>query len=366
MADFIHVRELPEPVREPLRALLRGGDAGWPRDYDRDDFAAACEEHAIAPLVYARLTLPELREQATRAAVTEPLRLADLRAVLAAFAEAGVEALILKGTALAYDLYPSPELRPRSDVDLLVTEFARAAEVLRGLGFDAFSTSGDELALRQQSFGRADTFGFLHLYDLHREIANPAPFANVLTWDEVRARATAMPRIAPHARGLSHADALLLACVHRVAHHHDSNRLIWLYDIHLLRAALSEDEQRAFWRQAAERHVLAICRRSVALADEWFGGTGVAAEAVLTAEELARAEESARFLDRTQRRGALLAASVAALPGWRARARRLRQLAFPPRSYMFEQFRTRSGAALPWLYAFRGVRGLARLFRRIA
>ncbi|HWS71894.1 MAG TPA: nucleotidyltransferase family protein, partial [Thermoanaerobaculia bacterium] len=176
MADFIHVRELPEPIRGPLRALLCGGSAEWPRQYDRDAFAAACEEHAIAPLVYARLPLPELREQATRAAATEPLRLADLRRVLAAFAEAGVEALILKGTALAYDLYPSPELRPRSDVDLLVTDFARAAGVLRALGFEAYANSGDELALRQQSFGRSDAFELLHLYDLHRQIANPASF----------------------------------------------------------------------------------------------------------------------------------------------------------------------------------------------
>lgn len=366
MADFIHVRELPEPVRAPLRALLRGGDPAWPGHYDRDAFAAACEEHAIAPLLYARVPLPELREHATRAAVTEPLRLADLREVLAALREANVEALILKGTALAYDLYPSPELRPRADVDLLVSDFARSAEVLPRLGFDAFATSGDELALRQQSFARADRFDLVHVYDVHREIANPAPFAELLTWPELRARAIALPRIAPDALGLSHADALLLACVHRVAHHHDSDRLVWLYDIHLLRAALTEDEQRAFWRLAAERKMLAICRRSVALAEEWFGGAGVAAEEVLSAEELARSEESARFLDRTQRRGAILAASVAALPGWSARMRRLRQLAFPPRSYMFEQFRTRSRAALPWLYAVRGVRGIARLFRRIA
>lgn len=366
MADFVHVRELPEPVRKPLRALLRAGHAVWPPDYDRDAFAAACEEHAIAPLVHARLPLPELREQAMRAAATEPLRLADLRRVLVAFEEAGVEALILKGTALAYDLYPEPELRPRSDVDLLVADFPRAADVLRTLGFEAFANSGDELALRQQSFGRTDAFELLHLYDLHREIANPAPFAEVLRWDELRARSIALPRIAPNARGLSRGDALLLACVHRVAHHHDSDRLIWLYDIHLLRAALPGEEQRAFWRMAADRRVLAICRRSVALAEDWFGGSGVAAEEVLTAEELGHEEESARFLDRTQRRGALLVASVAALPDWRARARRLRQLAFPPRSYMFEQFRTHSAAALPWLYALRGVRGIARLFRRIA
>ena len=366
MADFIHVAAFEAALREPLRAVLRGAPVPWPREYDGEAFADACEEHGIGPLVHARLALPELREQAMRAAVTEPLRLADLRRVLGALGGAGVEALILKGTALAYDFYPSAELRPRGDVDLLVAEFARAAEVLRGLGYEAHANSGDELALRQQSFGRADEFELLHVYDVHREIANPAAFAGVLGWEELRSRAIALPRIGIGARGLSRLDALLLACVHRVAHHHDSDRLIWLYDIHLLRSAMAAGEQGAFWREAAERRVLAICRRSVALAEEWFGTAGVAVEAVLTAEELAAEEPTARFLDRTQRRGALLVASVAALPGWRARVRRLRQLAFPPRVYMFERFATRSHAALPWLYALRGMRGLARLFRRIA
>jgi hypothetical protein len=366
MADFIHVLEIEASLREPLRALLRGGVAAWPRDYDRDAFAAACEEHGIAPLVYARLALPELREQALRAAVTEPLRLADLQAVLAALDSAGVDALVLKGTALAHDLYASAELRPRADVDLLAGDFDGAAEVLRGLGFESYANSGDELALRQQSFGRVDAFERMHLYDLHREIANPAVFAGVLPWDELLARSIPLPRIRAGARGLSRIDALLLACVHRVAHHHDSDRLIWLYDIHLLRAALPLDEQRAFWRAAAERRVLAICRRSVALAEEWFGGAGVRAEEVLTPEELRAQEATARFLDRNQRGGMLLAASFAALPGWRARLRRLRQLAFPPRAYMSERFATRNRAVLPWLYALRGIRGLAHLFRRIA
>ena len=75
---------------------------------------------------------------------------------------------------------------------------------------------------------------------------------------------------APHALAPSHGDALLLACMHRVAHHHDNERLIWLYDIHLLRERMSRDEHAAFWRLAAERRVVTICERSIALAEEWF------------------------------------------------------------------------------------------------
>ena len=49
---------------------------------------------------------------------------------------------------------------------------------------------------------------------------------------------------------------------------------------------------------------------------------------------------------------------------WRARMRRLWQLAFPPRSFVRHTLGTRSRAALPLLYVYRGARGVARLFRK--
>src|SRR2546429_5040685 len=85
------------------------------------DLLLALEEHGIAPLLYSRgLTHPALREIAMRAAAAEINRLDDLRLLLGGFAERGIRALITKGTALAYDIYDAPELRPRADTDLLI------------------------------------------------------------------------------------------------------------------------------------------------------------------------------------------------------------------------------------------------------
>src|ERR1051326_6427348 len=67
----------------------------------------------MAPLLYARLGIHALRNAAVRAAVLEPFRLADLRALLDALAVRGVAPLIVKGTALAYSLYDAPEQRYR-------------------------------------------------------------------------------------------------------------------------------------------------------------------------------------------------------------------------------------------------------------
>ncbi len=53
-------------------------------------------------------------------------------------------------------------------------------------------------------------------------------------------------RSTPAPRDLPPPHALLMACVHRVAHHFDPPTLIWLYDIHLLASSMSEDDATRF------------------------------------------------------------------------------------------------------------------------
>lgn len=68
--------------------------------------------------------------------------------VLEAFKRASIDTIVLKGAALAWTIYPSPALRPMSDVDLLVPPAAarRAQLLLRDLRFDA--------ELNERRFGR--------------------------------------------------------------------------------------------------------------------------------------------------------------------------------------------------------------------
>jgi hypothetical protein len=354
--EAFQVNPVPERLREPLRAALRGQPAAWP-PLSEDDVRTFVD-HGVAPLVYAAQPLEPLRTAAIRAAALEPLRAADLREVLDALAARGIDALLLKGTALAYDVYAAPELRPRGDVDLLVARehSAAAIEAFRALGFTSRLTSGDEHNVRQVTLTRNG-----HEYDLHWDVANSPLFASALRFEHLQAHAIPLPRLGPHARGLSHVDALLLACIHRVAHHHDLERLIWLVDIALLRERMSRDEHARFWRQAAEARVVGVCARSIELAAEWSGSLQPAAEEFLTTEERTRDEPSRAFLDPGLRYAGVMLANLRALP-WPARMQRLWQLAFPPRPFMRQTF---GHGPLPWLYVRRGARGVARLFRRM-
>ncbi len=68
-------------------------------------------------------------------------------------------------------------------------------------------------------------------------------------------------------------DALLLACVHRAAHHDLSDELLWLYDIHLLAQRFIAGEWGDFVARASRSQVrVAVCRRS-------FFGPGVLSHA---------------------------------------------------------------------------------------
>lgn len=361
MGEIYDTLAIDERLHEPLRAALRGESAAWPADLTAHEIEALIE-HGVVPLVYGVVHLPQLRELAIRAAGVEPQRLADLREVLEALAKTGVDALLLKGSALAYEIYDAPEQRPRGDTDLLIPREALEStrEAFAGLGFEEIPGSGDEHGVRQALFTRGP-----HTYDVHWSVANTAVLQGVLPFDELRRRAVPLPRISEHARGLSHVDALLLACVHRVAHHHDSDRLIWLCDIALLRDRMTAEEHRQFWELAAERRIVGICERAVELADEWMSRPARHRAGDYLSEDGIRREEPSRVLmNRRITRGRVLAANLRALP-WRSRARRMWQLAFPPASFVKRSFRTRNRLALPWLYVYRGARGIVRLLRRV-
>lgn len=353
-------------LREPLRSALRGEAAPWP-DVLSDEELESLVIHGVAPLVYAAAHVPQLRAEAIRAAVLEELRAEDSREVLTALEAEGLRPLVLKGTALAYGLYAQPHLRPRGDTDLLIAEdeLDRARRIFLSLGFAEQPASRDEHGLRQTVFLRAGGASVMHAWDVHWGVANTPLFSSALRYEDLLRRAAPLPRLSPAAYGLDDVDALLLACIHRVAHHHDSDRVIWIVDVALLRERMTRAQHERFWRAAAEARIVGACVRSVALADEWLGrAPRNRAEEWLTREELERDEPSRAFLDRDITRGGILLANLRALP-WSARLQRLWHVAFPPASFMRSSFGARSALALPWLYAYRAGRGVLRLFRRV-
>ncbi len=347
------------------------------------DAVAACDPeslcrraryHGVLPLVAERLggapgvpaaLASRLKAVARSELAADMIREQEITAALSALASAGIGALLLKGVHLAYAWYPRPDLRPRMDTDLLVPPGSRAGvdEVLRGLGYERLRQATGELLTYQAPYEKRRDGVAVHLIDVHWRIANPQPFGGVLVYDELASAAVPVAALGPAARGLSAVDALLLACVHRVAHHHDSDRLIWLYDIHVIAAQLGAAAWGRFLDLAARRMVAGVCQRSLEQAVRRFQ---TAIPAWVRADPRLRAapaEPTAAYL-RPRRHVHRVLDDLTALPTWRDRVQLVREHLFPSRRYMREVYDVTSRAPLPLLYARRAWRGARRWLER--
>ena len=329
------------------------------------DVLSTARLHRVHLVLANRLQLASLAGELRDAAVVEALRANELGAVLAGMAAAGVRPIVLKGAALARTHYPRPELRPRDDTDLMIPASARAliSPTLIALGYSRMSEVDGEVAFGQFHFHKHDRHGLFHALDIHWKVSNVRMFADVLTYEELARDAMAVPSLGPTAWSASPAHALLLACIHRVAHHGDSNHLLWLLDVQLLARSMTACDRQSFTELASERQVRAVCARSLELAQAAFGGVDAGWLAVLSAASAVH-EPSAAFIGGALRQVDILRADLTATSQWRQRLQLLREHVFPAASYMRERYPRWPAALLPIAYVHRMVRGAPRWFRR--
>jgi hypothetical protein len=368
-------------IESSMCALLRGESVAWPTSKDSEfdaRFRDYADYHGVAPLLsrQASLTPPcadrvneprclarELKDDAA----IELARKHELVRVLSALAESGVTALLLKGAALAYSIYPSPALRPRVDTDLLIRSADRqvTARTLSELGYEKPNAISGERVTYQCGYVMRDRFGIDHVLDMHWRINNTQLFSRALDYEELSARSVPLAALGEHARGLARADALLLACMHRAHHLHSpywvdgvpnsgGDRLIWLYDIHLLIDAMSPAELAEFARLAEDKRMRAICSDGLLRARGCFG-TRIPEEILLSMARAGTTELSAAHL----RAGGMwhLLTELRSLPRWKDRITLLAEHLFPPQDYMLEKYAVSNRAWLPMLYLQRGIYG---------
>ncbi|HEY6508198.1 MAG TPA: nucleotidyltransferase family protein [Vicinamibacterales bacterium] len=297
------------------------------------------------------------------AAADDAARTRELVRVVGRLADAGCSPIVFKGAALAHTHYRRPWLRPRLDTDVLVDpdHKAVAAGVFAALGYTRPAFVSGRLVMYQEMFVRAEAGGLEHVFDVHWRVANPQVVSGVLSHAELDARAVRVTVTGGHIRVPCPVDALLLACVHRAAHHHDSREWLWLYDIHLLARGLSEEDWRDLVALARSRRVAALGARGLALAASRFG-TPVP-DFATGAWATDGGEPSAVFLRDGLRPLARLRSDLAAL-GLADRLRLLRELVVPPPSYMRSAYG--ESAWLPWQYVRRVVTGARKWTRPVA
>jgi hypothetical protein len=355
------------PASDPLAAgLARAlrGEAGLSAEMIR-----AAPGHGVAPLLHARTPSPALRTEAQARAMWELRHRAVLARLTGALAAAGLQVALMKGTALAYDLFAEPAQRPRGDSDLLAraADVAQVRAILRAQGFVPFyAQESDPGAGRtQEPWSLRVPDGSSHDVDLHWEVLNAAALEHVLPVEDVLAQAAPLPRLSPAARGIARHHALILAALHRAQHIHSpyfvndvavygGDRLIWLVDIDLLSRALTPAEWDLVVTRSSARGVAPVVLGALQSAADLLD-TPLPADVVRRLTDAPPGPGTAYLLQRG-RLGRVLSDLRARGPA-RALGAAWRR-ACPPAEYMRMQF-AGSTAPLPVLY-LRRLLGLLR------
>ena len=369
-----------DPGRAAIARLLKGEDLSW-IDAGRPSaqWAADCATEGVAGLIHERLAsrtarrlgwpaevVEQLARQARADVGEELVRGREITRVLDALGSAGVRPILLKGAALAYSVYVSPGQRPRLDTDLLIRreDTGPVHAALATLGLQPANQSDGELVFRQFQLGRVDQWGLPHAFDFHWGLSSQAAFADLFDFDRLAATAIALPGLGANARAPGWAESLVLACIHPVMHHRNEERLLWMYDIHLLAGRLDAAGWTAVVAHATRGRVAAVCLDQLRRAQRLLGTTVPAGVLAQLADAALRPEPSAEYLRPGRAWRHELASNLRELPSWRNRVRLLREVALPRPSYMLESYGVTPGwgaVALPFLYVHRGIRGLARV-----
>jgi hypothetical protein len=295
------------------------------------------------------------------------LRHAELARVLGAMTSTGLHVLLFKGAALAHTHYPAPHLRPRADTDLLAVpaEVPAVEEVLTRLGYLRENETSGRLVSYQSHLCKIDGYGVAHAFDVHWKISNLQALADRFTHQELWDSRVPVTALGASAFTAGDVHALLLALVHRAGHHPGSRNLLWMYDVHLLATRLSAGQMQQVAEIALARGLGQLVAEGMALARDSFGTTGVDSLIGVLRAAKPRPHE-ATVVDGPWTQAQVLRLDLGALPGWRARARLLREHLLPPPRYMRARYGIDSNLLLPALYCWRVLHGAPKWLRRRA
>ena len=224
----------PEQIKR-WRTLVSGS-------FDWDYFYKLARRHSLVPLVFSQLNhlvnetvppeaLQRFRKDFQENAARNLIFADELTSLIKALADAGVDAIVFKGPALAVMAYGDLALRRFIDLDVMVrrADVARAVDVLLARGYESTRPLDPEqqaLLLRTQH-NLQFTRGRL-IVELHWQVS-PELFASTVTAEELWQNLEIVQINKEEVKTLAIEDLLFSLCVH--GSRHLWQRLAWICDI---------------------------------------------------------------------------------------------------------------------------------------
>jgi hypothetical protein len=339
--------------------------------------------HGVSALLVARPEViaalpPTLRDAIRQQALGEAMWDLQHRRVLAPLLEdlarEGIRTAVLKGTALACSVYPSPALRPRGDTDLLAdpAHAGKIHAILKRHGFARAKEGlvGPSARVARQEYWKAEVTGSSQDLDLHWSLINHWSLADLLPTSEVLASAQPLPGLSPNARRIAAEAALYHACIHRAGHvqspyhvggaaYYGGDRLIWFYDMHLLAPHLTSEDWSRFIDRCRKDDTADLCLEALDKAAALFG-SAMPPDVLTSLKAIPRTGRVSRHLLQASPTRRFLS-DLAHVPGFDGKLGLIRMMLFPPEDFM----RTRYPGYESWpLWALYPLRLFLRLRKR--
>ena len=267
-----------------------------------------------------------------------------------------IDCLILKGSALAYSLYNQPYHRVRGDTDILIRPHDKNAvdALLAENGYQKYNAVSGKLISHQDTYLITEN-DISHYYDIHWKISNRNAFAGLFEFDELHRSREKMTMLGESAYRLSNIDAILHAIVHYYGHFPDDReRLIWIYDLHLLCSQIKSSEWKTFLQKSAAKKLDPLVTQALLLCQKTF-------KTQLPAQVLQQLEQSPVKLSKIeqQRLSASHWSRIAqfksdwAVLSFKQRCLLIKEYMLPPSDFILKQNQSNNKLLLPYFYCKR-------------
>ena len=213
---------------------------------------------------------------------------------------AGLDALLIKGLAVALRYYPDSRLRQRVDIDVYLRrdQESELRRVLEDAGYALAWHDRNPVTSHQFTATAPPPTMRPVVFDLHRRISNRAAFRDLMPFETLWASRQPLAGLHPAAFAPAAPYLLIHACLHRLAHGRgrETGRLAWLYDLHRLLEAMPTSERAQLADAATDMEVGTICAAALAECAALFD-TDVPEDLLEQLGRRAREEPSAKLLD---------------------------------------------------------------------
>lgn len=286
------------------------------------------------------------------------------KTLLRALDKAKINVVVLKGFSLGYQVYSSPYLRPKTDVDILIqhNDKNEVLNVFEQLGYTNPRGWEPQAIINQFSMKKSLGKGINVLFDVHLKISNSKHIENILNHKELieSANSTLLPNI-----NLINKQYALIHAIFHLLHHKSAGdliKLIWFYDIYLIVEQLNKSELIQLKAIVKAKGLANLVLHTLNLTHAHFPSTKLS-ELInwnSTEDVMNTTQNTYNYLLENNYGIKGVAISLSATKGIKNKAAIIKEMVFPPSAEIYIKYGHQSGWPLPLLYVRRMITGLIK------